>query len=442
MLDFKRNKLAEFVKNDSGEFPPVFVGREDILEDILDQSHHSFKRGSAPAKNAKVINGAPGAGKTSLLTELSQRGRTEENHPRTVVVTSAEIKNRLPDVMKAIVIAASKPKNQWLASLKTRGSDLGQRIGNVSFLSFRADFAQMTQPRGPDDLYTLARMVPTGKWEHPVILAIDEAQRLRGDITTPHAEFLQAIHDANRVPLPLTLVFAGLGDTQERVNDMGITNCVHVFAVGALNRKEQAQVVDGFCEHFGVEVGTHRERLHSFFEPTDGWPRHIYWAQCALAETLLVPDVDGHLDKVSDWSTIEQRRDRLRIRYYEDRRSLALKISDKLVGAVMKTVAAYNDRGIKINFSRLADQIHCYSHEFKIYSSGWCVPEDFGTGSGAIRRYIEHLVHQGALAEDVWSNTYRCPIPSFQSHLISRANFTTEESMALEQTLNTEIIDS
>ncbi|MDE2722069.1 MAG: ATP-binding protein [Gemmatimonadota bacterium] len=439
MPEFKRNKLAEFVKNDSGEFPPVFVGREDILEDILDQSRHAFKRGSAPAKNTKVIHGAPGAGKTSLLTELSQRGKAEEHHPRTVVVTSAEIKNRLPDVMKAIVIAASKPQGQWFSALKTRGSDLGQRIGNVSFLSFQADFAQMTQPRGPDDLYSLARMVPSGKWEHPVILAIDEAQRLRGDIATPYAEFLQAIHDANRVPLPLTLVFAGLGDTQERVNNIGITNCVNVFAVGALNRQEQTQVIDGFCECFGVEVGTSRERLHSFFESTDGWPRHIYWAQCALAETLLEPDIDGHMDKVFDWLTVEQRRDRFRIGYYEDRRSLALKISDKLVGAVMKTVAVYNDRGIKINFSRLADQINGYSNKFQGHSSGWCVPEDFGTGSSAVRRYIEHLVHQGALAEDVWSDTYRCPIPSFQSHLISRANFTPEESMALEQNLAAEI---
>ena len=412
------------------------------MEDILDQSRHAFKRGSAPAKNTKVIHGAPGAGKTSLLTELSQRGKNEEHHPRTVVVTGAEIRNRLPEVMKAIVIAASKPKHQWVEALKTKGSDFGQRIGNVNFLSFGADFAQMTTIRGPDDLYTLAKMVPSGKWENPVMLAIDEAQRLRGDITTPHAKFLQAIHDANRVPLPLTLVFAGLGDTQERVNEIGMTNCVHVFSVGAFNRTEQALVVDGFCEHFGIEVGAHYARLHSFFASTDGWPRHIYWAQCALAESLLEPDVDGHLDKVSDWLTMEHRRDRFRVGYYEDRRSSALKMSDKLVGAVMKTVAVYDDRGEKINLSRLTDQVNHYSRNFRSYSSGWGVPEEFGTGSGAVRKYIRHLVHQGALAEDVWSDTYRCPIPGFQSHLIERANFTPEESMALEQSLLDESIDN
>ena len=223
---------------------------------------------------------------------------------------------------------------------------------------------------------------------------------------------------------------------------MGITNGIAALTVDVLNGQEQTQVIDGFCTYFGVDVGSQRKTLHTFFESTDGWPRHIFWAQQALAEILFQPEVNGNLDRITDWAIAEQRRDQFRIGYYEDRRSLALKRSKKLVGAVMKTVDLYNNRGTKIDFPDIGDKIEYFTKQFKSCGRGWRVPESFGSGESGIDRYIEHLIHQGALVEDVWSDTYRCPIPSFQSHLIERAGFTPVETAELEQKLAADLPDN
>lgn len=433
MPAFRRQELKNFVKDGSKSFPPVFVGRKDIIDDILITSRRAFERGNAPAGNTIIIQGAPGAGKTSVLTALQHQSEHENTQPRPVIVTPADIETRRTEVLKAIAVVASKPKAEWFTTLKNAGAGLARRAGSISILSFSADFANMVKDTEPEDLFALRKIVQPDQWVNPVILAIDEAQRFAGDQTTPHAAFLQYIHDATQAPMPLTLVFAGLGDTTNRVNEMGLTNGVFAYTIGALTPKEREQVVDGFTKHFNILVGRQHERLHSFFDSTDGWPRHIYWAQRALAETLLTPEIDGHLDKITNWSKAEQRRDQFRIGYYENRNSAEMKRSKKLVGAVLKTVGSCNDHAVNIDFTDIVDQVrHCTNH-FADYSSGWLVPEKFGTGNGAINRYIEHLIHQGALAEETSTHSYVCPIPSFQSYLIEQANFTSAEKRALEQ---------
>ncbi len=120
MAEFEREKLLTFVKNKSGAFPPVFVGRQDLIDEILDQANHAFQRGSASAKNTVVIHGAPGAGKTSLPTKLSQLENEQANHPRVITVTNDEIMAHRSKVIKAIAIAASKPRSKWFAALRTK----------------------------------------------------------------------------------------------------------------------------------------------------------------------------------------------------------------------------------------------------------------------------------------------------------------------------------
>jgi len=272
--------------------------------------------------------------------------------------------------------------------------------------------------------------------------AIDEAQRFAGDHTTPHAQFLQYIHDANQIQLPLTLVFAGLGDTGNRVDEMGITNGVFPYMIGALRPKELKHVVDGFCQYFGIEIGKQYEQLHSFFDSTECWPRHIYWAQKALSESILKPDVNGHLDKMSDWSVAEKRRDQYRIGYYENRNSEDMRRSKKLVAAVLQLVESYNVANMPFDLADIGNLIDGFLAKHAQSDRGWRIPEKFGTGDGAVDRYIAHLVHQGALAKDVSNVTYRCPIPSFQSYLTEQANFTRGEKLSIAETLTSSFPDT
>ena len=439
MTEFKHQALENFINDKSGVFPPVFVGRKDIIDEVITTSQRAFERGDAPPKNTIIIQGAPGAGKTSVLTEIQNKVAREESQSRPVIVTPADIETRRTEVLKAIAVVASKPKSDWLNMVKTVGSDLAQRVGSIRFLSFSADFANMVKETEPEDLFALRDMLPPEKWGNPVILAIDEAQRFSGDHTTLHAQFLQYIHDANQIQLPLTLVFAGLGDTDKRVDEIGITNGVFPYTIGALTPKELEQVVDGFCKYFGLRIGSQYERLHSFFNSTECWPRHIYWTQKALSESILQPDVNGHLDRITDWTIAEKRRDQYRIGYYENRNSEEMRRSKKLVAAVLKLIESHNIADMPFDLTDIGNLIDCFLARFARSDRGWRVPEKFGAGDGAVDRYISHLVHQGALAKDISNVTYLCPIPSFQSYLVGKANFTQEEKLYIAEKLTSSL---
>jgi len=424
---FRAEALRRFVIAGEKSSPPVFVGREDILTEILQKASLGFEQGMAPPGNTRIIQGAPGAGKTSILLELERRGRQGDHKPRTVVVTDVEIEQHLTNVLKSIALAASAPQQAWIQTVTQIGSYIGTRLGEISLFGLSADIARLVENTPPTNLYDLGMILPASRWVHPVILAVDEAQRLRGDTTTPSAHFLKSIHDARQIGLPLTLIFAGLGDTKDRINEIGITNGAYAFHVGALEAHEQGYVIDGFCDHFGLKIGRQQDRLHAFFEPTEGWPRHIYWAQRALAETLLDPSIEGHLDAIPDWPRIARRRDQFRMGYYQDRTSSDMERSCKLVGAILKSVALRNRKGQYVTFSSMGDHInHCLRH-FRENGLPWMIPERFGEGNAAVVHYLHHLIHQGALARQNGTGTYICPIPSFQAYLMEQAHFTADD---------------
>ncbi|MCY4303819.1 MAG: ATP-binding protein [Aestuariivita sp.] len=433
MSGFKRQELVHFITDGSKASPPVFAGREMILDEILTTSVRAFERGSAPAGNTIVIQGAPGAGKTSILKEIENQSQKAGMQPRPLIVSPADIKNNRTEVLKAIAVIASKPQADWLTMIKRTGANVARRTGSVSFLSLSIDFANMVRADAPHTLYDLQQMLPAEKWVNPVILAIDEAQRFSEYTTNDHAELLHYIHDAQQIHLPLTLVFAGLGDTENHVNAMGITNGVFAHTIGALTLRESTEVIDGFCTHFGINVSTaQHEPLHDFFISTEGWPRHIYWAQKSLAEVLIHPDIHGDLSKIADWSAAEQRRDQYRIGYYQDRHSIDMEVADKLVGAVLTAAEYYHHKNHQFTLSRILKYIGVFSQMYT--DEAWMLPEQHSKLS-----FVYHLIHQGALAKDPETQSYRCPIPSFQSYLIHHARFTLDEKQQLEGKLAADI---
>ncbi|MCY4303820.1 MAG: ATP-binding protein [Aestuariivita sp.] len=440
MSGFKRQELVHFITDGSKASPPVFAGREMILDEILTTSVRAFERGSAPAGNTIVIQGAPGAGKTSILKEIENQSQKAGMQPRPLIVSPADIKNNRTEVLKAIAVIASKPQADWLTMIKRTGANVARRTGSVSFLSLSIDFANMVRADAPHTLYDLQQMLPAEKWVNPVILAIDEAQRFSEYTTNDHAELLHYIHDAQQIHLPLTLVFAGLGDTENHVNAMGITNGVFAHTIGALTLRESTEVIDGFCTHFGINVSTaQHEPLHDFFISTEGWPRHIYWAQKSLAEVLIHPDIHGDLSKIADWSAAEQRRDQYRLGYYNNRNSTAMKRAPKLVGAVQQAIMTYADNGLMLDFAQIGDLIDHFIRSDDGKNRAWRTPDIFGTDQSVVDRFIEHLIHQGALAHDPNTQSYQCPIPSFQSYLIHHARFTSDEKQQLQEKLAADI---
>ena len=399
--------LLDFANQTEGAPPPVFVGRENILEDIEDAgglawkrkdpaSHHHAAKHGAP-KNTRIVQGAPGAGKTSILAELIKRSAERDDAPgqsRVVTLSSGHLMANLPKAIRMIAVTAGMPHERWR---KLSGS---LSFGVDALLESAADEVSWAKDPhdAPQDLHALADRFAPAKWKVPVIVAVDEAQRLPGNEEAPHALFLQGIDDADG-GLPLSLVLAGLGDTEAAANAMGLTRGLTIHEVDGLNATDCTTLMQGFCRHFGIDPADHEARLEALAAPTEGWPRHLHFAMQALAaETLRC---EGDLARV-DWAGVGTAAAESRVRYYNGQQSDEMRDAARLTGAVMHGLAPGMKRLDVLGLveDNVADRL------------GHRLPE--GT---TVKGFYTHLVHQGALQERA-DHTVHCPIPSFRTHLV------------------------
>ena len=95
MAVFDREGLRYFIIEGEKVSPPVFVGRTGVLEDITAISRRSWtKEGHKVPGNTRIVQGAPGAGKTSILEEVESRLKSEGSGPgvpRILILNSADI---------------------------------------------------------------------------------------------------------------------------------------------------------------------------------------------------------------------------------------------------------------------------------------------------------------------------------------------------------------
>ena len=226
MAEFLKEALEDFVNASDGDTPPVYIGREDIFSRIETQANNTWKGLGAPVhgvgKTSTIVQGAPGAGKSVFLDELKARStRTRAHLPnqsRVVIFSSQQLLNRFPGVLRTIGLAAGWPSERW-RQVSARFSM------NVDLMVFRTEGELSwlkSKPRQYDSLDHLAEGFPAAKWQGPVIVCIDEAQRLPEGKHAPQTLFLQDIHDG-RSTLPLSLVLGGLSDTADVVDRMGLT---------------------------------------------------------------------------------------------------------------------------------------------------------------------------------------------------------------------------
>ncbi len=415
MTRFRQDALEDFIHKADGSRPPVFVGREDILRLVESHAESGWEGQGAlrhgMPKATVVIQGAPGGGKSAFLDELKARSVMERagvpNQSRVVTFSSHHLVSDLSGVLRTIGLAAGWPSKGWrnVSAHFDLGVDLEifRAGGGLSWLK--------SDPVQCDSIERLAGSFPATKWQGPVIVAIDEAQRLPRDRYAPHALFLQAIHDG-RSTLPLSLVLAGLGDTAVVIDRMGLTR-LHVKEIGALSTEPDgesgyAEVMDlmiRFCRHFGVDATGHEARLAALAAPCEGWPRHLHYALQSLGRSLL--EVDGDLGSVH-WAPIVQEAAESRLQYYRLQQSLEMTSSDCLVATIMSRVPGSLESGRTMSISTLVGLIDRTVKD----TAGWRLPKDLDADG-----FVGHFIHRGALHIGRDKTLY-CPIPSFRSYLV------------------------
>ncbi len=409
-MAFDQDALRAFVDGGDKSPPPVFVGRADILEDIERKASLAWKGAGAAAHGipgvTRIVQGAPGAGKSSILAELRSRslvrrgGERAGGEPRVLFLTSEMLEESVPRILDLLREAGRLAQHEWLE----RGRHLlGRASRHVESVSAAGAGIGLTRPE-IGGLLALREALPPQRWARPVIVAIDEAQKLRRDRHAPPALFLQGVHNGE-TGLPLTLVLAGLGDTAGRVADMDLTRGTVIHEIGSLGAGEVSSFMSGSCRKFGIDPGDHGKRLDALARPCDGWPRHLHFALQALGREALA--VGGDLAGV-DWRKVGQEAAESRVRYYLSQKSPEMSQSKHLVASVMRQVPGPDEPGRGFDAVDLLEAIEGGIAD----RPGHRLPEGM-----SVNGLFRHLLHRGALHERA-NKTVHCPIPSFRAHLV------------------------
>ncbi len=401
-MPFHRERVIEYLRQGEGAPPPVFVGHGDILKDILTTAKHS----ASEAKMTRIVQGAPGAGKTSLLNRMQKLWLGTDGEPRVVVLSSTDLLHDPKTGVGAVLDAWTMDRAKWkgtLANRIRRVSGFGAGPGGLS--------VQFSDERVPGTLREVASAHPTAEHSVPIIVAVDEAQRLDRDKTSPEALFLQTIHDSIS-GLPLLLVLAGLSDTAEKASGMHLTRGREIHEVPPLTEFQARDLMRRLAMYFGLDTSRHNPQLEALADICDGWPRHLRHAGESLGQAAL--DLKGAMDRM-DWTSIRRETRRRRQDHYRDQRSAAMREARGLVAALMKDIPGPGDgNGANLDRVDVLDLIDLHRDRDGSRSNGWRLPEGMTP-----RKFLNVLIHQGALYEN-GDGYIHSPIPSFRSFLIER----------------------
>ena len=371
--------------------PPVFVGRETVLGDILKTG---TEQAGYPGKT-RIVQGAPGAGKTSLIHEMQKRWTRRDGNLRVVDLSSEDLISDLPAAVAATAHAATLDHEGWTGLLRRRA----RRIESIGVALAGAGLSVALNLDRPALTLTAAFRECGRKTWSPTIVTVDEAQALPGDRSSPVAAFLRSVH--NNRGLPVVLVLAGLSDTRDKASELDLTRGSRLHELGRFDMAVTRGFMERLCAHFGMDVSRHLPQLHALAAPTEGWPRHMHHAAEALARAA--KKVDGDLERI-DWAAVAARSLESRQAYYKDQRSPEMRDSDVLTAAVMRDVDGTQGRGEIKNL--------ILRHEDKTSDD---VRRRIPGGMN-VHSFYDHLVRRGALYADA-DDKVHSPIPSFRRFL-------------------------
>ncbi len=403
-IDYKG--LREFLTSGEKSPPPVFVGRQDIFKSVRQATRKNAQRGTQPGMT-RIIQGAPGAGKSSLLEELHRH----VDNAHVVILTTGEIQTPA-DILVPI---ARKLSERHVGDFLVRHSltesySVGMGPESTGFrFGRRRERHQVPEPTWQ----SLTAWAQTHGClpDRPIILAIDETQRFRLEPDAPVAKVLQSVHDGRTV-LPVVLVLAGLSDTVAKVRKIDLTRGSIIHEIKPLTSGETMELMSAFCDHFRIDSSRHLPQLKTLAIPCEGWPRHLHFTLEVLTRETL--RTYGDMDRF-DWIGMERQALDSRRVYYEDQTSDEMEDSCALVAAVMAGIPASNEDNHTIRRKDILVNITKFRRNTGLPEDIlWSLPEN-RTPSW----FFEHLLHQGAIYRNT-NGSVHSPIPSFRAYLIEQ----------------------
>ncbi|MXX88689.1 MAG: ATP-binding protein [Boseongicola sp. SB0677_bin_26] len=405
MADIDLEGLLEFSTAGDREAPPYFAGRADVLRDVGRAAercwdHWTDGRGKTPGAT-RVIYGAPGAGKSSVLMHLERSWTGPGGGAPVMLRLGAPADFEDGRTFAERLVNLLRPGKG--AEIRTEISRTWNLQGNLPGVG--GQLGRESRTGIPDDpINAVLSYIPAETWTSPVVIAVDEFQAASGDETAPHAKVLHKLH-THDYEAPIMAVLAGLSNTLGTVDRLGISrrSIDASYSLGCLEPEESEDLADGWSAHFGLpKMGPLRTAMLAQVEAGSHWPAHARNALASFAEEIA--RVQGDITLV-DMQRVATGAHERRQKYYQSRMSDEMWNSKWLLGAVVADLWAGADSGDVINLvNRHADPA---SNDVK-----WRMPEGMSA-----RDFYHHILHRGVVQQETDSTVSR-PIPSFRDWII------------------------
>ncbi len=418
---FDRELLEDYSKPLVRQAAPVFVGRQDVLELIRDNCRVAMRaigRNEPAAGLTIVLQGAPGAGKTSVLSHLEKEWDGKKDRPHILPVDQISLEDPETAALEIIrKIAPSKAKDYRQKIVTSTGARMG-----IVGLGAEGSTTRETDPEAAS-FSILKEVLPPQDWKQPLCILVDEIQ----EVGKNHKRCLTALHLGTH-RLPIVPIYAGLANSTTALAEAGLSRLQigNVRTLGPLADGEVRSCVKQMLANCRIDLGTGYvlDCLSDWIvERSEGWPQHVrteaaalFWALVPAKGAIQDIDIDAMMERARAY----------REESYRRRRSDEMIASRDLVAAIMAELPASGG----LLYSRVLDVIDEKSEAGS--GRSWKLPEGMTSD-----QFLGHLIHKGALQTND-DDDLVCPIPSLRTWLIDRTRPAAERispASELHQTL-------
>lgn len=381
------------------EEPFAFAGRSELITEMIEVANIMAGR---PLKGQTfVISGAPGAGKTTILNELSKRAGLPS-----LVYNKVPPDSDMPNVWNELASILTGLSLDEIRSIRhdqlqlNLGMSVGIQAGGTATKETVVEPALVTSCRRIKELTDK----PLRK---PVIVCVDEIQNIREGSSA--ADFIEELHTQSDIPV--LLVCAGLSDSKQRLNEIGVSRSTlkHDTSLSALKPTESREIAEASLKKIAEVAEVESGALIGMFkqgiaEASDNWPRHLTCYLEGVCEALLERDPPS-IENLDQRQVLEYG-DSLRQRYYQNRLT-----ASELPASLL------NDLYERIQSNSLSER-ECVNimAEAIVHSNDAHLKESFTGGKHAFEQALRSGVL--TLSED---GLCEIPIPSLGSFIGDRA---------------------
>ena len=291
----KRANLLNYIESLDHVTPPIFVGREELIERIKKDVAKCRTNRDINKCFTLVISGAPGAGKSSLLSELEtqlrHKSEDERRNDHSVVVVPLRGVNlsNVNAIANAMVSAYREQvsNNRREKSRKTTVDRIWSWIGfSKQVINTEPDLQELVKNYGSiwEPVFVKTSL---NKSETVFLFLIDEAQKTPGDrelVTRKLSSMVCELHQGliSTGGIKILPIFAGHSDTQSVLAQRGVARIGDNASIhlGPLSQAETEEIVSAWMRHqpFGLEdmfVESDIDRVSKLIAvASEGWPRH------------------------------------------------------------------------------------------------------------------------------------------------------------------------